>query len=68
MATGYLTFLDYLELRRRGRQETHLRDEIEQLFGRNLMEDAYEPEREMRLSDDGELVTIGEYKMKRKRN
>jgi hypothetical protein len=53
---------------RRGRHEVKLRNQMEQLFGsQSYQEDDY-PEREMRLSDSDELVTVDEYMMKRKRN
>ena len=53
---------------RRGRYEAKLRDQIEYLFGNQSYEEEYYPEREARLSDSEELVTVDEYMMKRKRN
>jgi hypothetical protein len=56
---------------RRGRHEAKLRVQMEQIFDIQLnqsFEDDYEAEREMRLSEDDELVTLDEYMMKRKRN
>jgi len=56
---------------RKEQHEAHLQDQMEQLFGGQLVqenEDDYDPEREKRLSESEELVTIDEYMMKRKRS
>lgn len=56
---------------RRGRHETKLRQQMEQLFGSQQnqpFEDEYADEREIRLSESDELVTVDEYMTKRKRN
>jgi hypothetical protein len=55
----------------RRRHEVKLRQQMEQLFGSQQTqssEDEYGAEREMRLSENDELVTVDEYMMKRKRN
>lgn len=52
---------------RRGRHNARISDQMEQLFGTQPIEDDYDPEREIRLRNDDELVTVDEYMMKRKR-
>ena len=56
---------------RRGRHEAKLRVQMEQLFGSQQsqpFEDDYDSEREVRLSESAELVTVDDYMMKRKRS
>ena len=56
---------------RRGRHEAKLRVQMEQLFGSQQsqpFEDDYDSEREVRLSESDELVTVDDYMMKRKRS
>ncbi len=50
------------------RHEAHLRTQWEQYFSHEDEYDDQDDQREMRLSDDEELVTVDEYMMKRKRN
>ena len=52
----------------RGRHNSQIREQLESLFSNQPIEADYDPEREVHLSDDGELVTVDEYMMKRKRN
>ncbi len=52
----------------RARHEAETRKQLEQFFGYKQIDDGQEYEREMRLSNDDELITVDEYMMKRKRN